>query len=112
MEKLTIIIALLLCLVSCKKEQKCLIGGKWYHEYTMFNGVKTSSNNGTWIEFSEDGYIYTSYGQRSEYIATDTKVNNAEYQCKGKELKIQFGFYNIGDVVFNDIDKNHSKYKR
>jgi hypothetical protein len=112
MKKLTIIIALLLCLVSCKKEQKCLIGGKWYHEYTMFNGVKTSSNNGTWIEFSEDGYIYTSYGQRSEYIATDTKVNNAEYQCKGNELKIQFGIFNQNDIPFTDFDKNHSKYKR
>ena len=78
----------------------------------MFNGVKTSSNNGTWIEFSEDGYIYSSDGQRTKYVATDTKVNELLYQCKGNELKIQFGIFNQNDIPFTDFDKNHSKYKR
>ena len=112
--KRTILILMLSVLVfACKKEEKSLIGGKWYHVKTVFNGATTSGNQDFWIEFNEDGYIYTSAGKQCAYTATDEKINDSQYQCKGKELKIQYGgSFCQSDIVYLDFDKNYTQYKR
>jgi hypothetical protein len=112
MKRLTLILLTMLMLFGCKKEIKCLIGGKWYHEKTVINGATTSENSGFWVEFNEDGNIYDSNGGKYEYVATDERINELKYQCKGKSLKVEFGGFNQTDIVFTDFDKNYTQYKR
>lgn len=112
MKKLILILTILAFGFGCKKGEKCLVGGKWYHVRSVWNGNTTAENADVWIEFNSDGYIYTSQGYKYKYVATDTKVNLASYNCNGKKLKLQHGWEYQGDVHFLDFDKNYVEYKR
>jgi len=105
-------------LVSCKKGEKCLVGGKWYHVKTVFNGATVQENNGSYLIFSEDKVeIYNASGTLEatpKIVITDETINGTKYQCKGKSLKVTFGFQssNPADPIFIDFDKNYEEYKR
>ena len=115
MKHLSIILFAVMALtISCKKDEKCLVGGKWYHMKTVI-GTASTNSNGTWVEFNEDGYIYTSWGEKTKYTATDTKVNGYPYQCRGKKLKIYPGFLDkisYQDEALDDFDNVYIEYKR
>ena len=105
-------------LVSCKKGEKCLVGGKWYHVKTVFNGATVQENSGTYLIFYNDKVeSYDANGtlqNSTNIVITDETINGTKYQCKGKSLKVTWGFqsYNQHDVVFSDFDKNYVEYKR
>jgi uncharacterized protein YxeA len=117
MKKVILIMMILMTLlVSCKKGEKCLVGGKWYHVKTVFNGATVQENSGTYLIFYNDKVeIYDANGTLSSanyVVITDEKISELQYQCKGKKLKIQYGLFNQQDVVFSDFDKNYEEYKR
>jgi hypothetical protein len=73
-------------------------------------------NNGTWIEFNKDGYIYDSNGGKSNkpYTVTDEEVNGYPYQCDRKNLKLPYTFSIENDNIFNDnnLDYSFIEYNR
>ena len=105
-------------LVSCKKGEKCLVGGKWYHVKSVYNGVTGQENSGTYLIFYDDKVeIYNASGTLEatpKIVITDETINGTKYQCKGKSLKVTWGFqsYNVQDAIFVDFDKNYEEYKR
>lgn len=115
MKKLILILTILAFGFGCKKGEKCLVGGKWYHVRSVGNGIELSKNNGTWIEFNSDGFAYFSDGSKKSYIVTDTKLNSLPYECEAKELKISS--YSFSDVSVDPsldplFEKNYTEYKR
>lgn len=116
MKKIILILTIFAISFGCKKGEKCLIGGKWYHVKTVINGVELPNSNGTYLIFYDNKVeSYNANGMLEDthnVVITDEKIGNLQYQCKGKSLKIQYGTFNQGDVVFSDFNKNYIEYKR
>lgn len=105
-------------LVSCKKGEKCLIGGKWYHVKTVVNGATVQENSGTYLIFYDDKVeSYDANGtlqSTTNVVITDETLNGTKYQCKGKSLKIHRYLFigNQQDLPNIDFEKNYIEYKR
>lgn len=90
---------------ACKKEEKCLIGGKWYYEKYVTNS--SSSINPLYdymivydnkVEYyKNDGTLYLS----ENAIITDKLIGVFNYECNKSTLK-----------VFNNQSDDYIQYKR
>lgn len=116
MKKIIFIITILALSFGCKKGDKCVVGGKWYHVKSVWNGAVVQENNGSYVIFSDskveyynsNGILTNSYN----IVITDETIGGLEYECKDNELKIKYGVFNQGDVIYNDFNANYNQYKR
>jgi len=106
MKKIIVIVSVVLCLVSCKKEEKCLIGGKWYYEKYVTNSSSTINPLFDYLivydnkveYYKNDGTLYSS----ENTIITNELIGVFRYECNGNTLK-----------VFNNNQSNdYIQYKR
>ena len=115
-KKLILILTILAFGFGCKKEEKCLVGGKWYHVESVIGAIELPNNNYGWVEFNSDGFAYFSNGTKKSYIVTDNKLNKLPYICNGKELKIHINtfieYVSIDPALNADLDNNYIMYKR